>query len=246
MQSAGEVRHYETLAIDQEIVALSGKKNPRVLFIPTTSNDSETYSQAIEKLYGKKLGCKVEKLFLLRENPSQKEIEEKIFSADIIYIGGGNTLKMMKRWRRLKVDQMLQTAYNQGVVLCGASAGSICWFEHGHSDSMSFYHPDNWKYIRVKGLGMIKGLHCPHFDGETLGLKRKKSFAQMVQKIGGIGIAIDNHAAIVFRNDSFRVINSKKESKAYKLFKRKNRVVIVPIEAQKEYSPLETLYSKSI
>jgi dipeptidase E len=242
----GEIRQLKTLAIDKKIVSLSGKKHPRLLFIPTASSDSKNYVQAIEKVYGKKLGCKTDSLLLLREKPNKKEIEGKILSADIIYIGGGNTLKMMKLWRLLGVNKLLKSAYNNGTILCGISAGAICWFEYGHSDSMSFYNPNDWNYIRVKGLGLLKGLLCPHFDGQTRGTKRKKSFSQMIKKMGGLGIAIDNQAAIIFCNDSFRVIHSKKDSKAYKLFKKDEKIISIQIKPQKEFSPLKKLYSKTI
>lgn len=242
----GEIRQLKTLAIDKKIVSLTEKSHPRLLFIPTASNDSENYVQTIENVYGKKLGCKIDSLLLLRAKPSKKEIEEKILSADIIYVGGGNTLKMMKLWRLHGVDKLLKSAYSNGTILCGISAGAICWFEYGHSDSMSFNNPDNWDYIRVKGMGLLKGLLCPHFDGQTRGIKRKKSFSQMIEKVGGLGIAIDNHAAIIFRNDSFRVINSKKDSKAHKLFKKDRKITSMPIKTQKEFSPLKTLYSKTV
>ena len=242
----GEIRQLKTYAIDKEIVSLTGKKHPRLLFIPTASSDSESYVKAIENIYGKKLGCKMESLLLLREKPNKKEITEKILSADIIYVGGGNTLKMMNLWRRLGVDKLLKSTYSNGTVLCGISAGAICWFEHGHSDSMSFYHPHGWNYIRVKGIGLIKGLSCPHFNGQTRGIKRRKSFSLMIKKLGGLGIAIDNRAAIIFRNNTFRVINSKKDSKAYKLFNKNGKTIILPIETGKEYLPLKTLYSRSV
>lgn len=240
----GEIRQLKTLEIDKAIVSLANKKHPKLLFVPTASSDSKNYIKSIEKVYGEILGCKVDSLLLIGEKPSSEEIKEKILTADIIYVGGGNTLKMMKLWRRLGIDKMLKSAHKKGTVLCGISAGSICWFEHGHSDSMSFYHPNDWNYIRVKGMGILKGLHCPHFDGQTKGIKRKKSFSQMVQKKGGIGIAIDNHAAIIFRNDSFKVINSKEDSKAHKLFKKNGEIVILPIKPQKEFFSLKTLYSK--
>lgn len=242
----GEIRQLETLAIDKQIVALANKKHPRLLLVLTASDDSANYAQTIEKVYGKKLGCKVDKLPLVHKKPSKKEIEEKILSADIIYVGGGNTLKMMRLWRRLGVDKLLKSAYNKGVILCGISAGAICWFEYGHSDSMSFYRPDNWDYIRVKGMALLKGLSCPHFDGQTRGIKRKKSFSQMIKKVGGLGIAIDNCAAIIFRNESFKVINSKNGSGAYKLFKKNGKINSAPIEPRKEFSPLQAIYSKTV
>jgi dipeptidase E len=168
-------------------------------------------------------------LLLITEKLTKEEIKEKILSSDVIYVGGGNTLKMMKIWRRLGVDKLLKSAYNKGKILCGISAGAICWFEYGHSDSMSFYNPKSWDYIRVKGLGLLKGIVCPHFDGQTQGIKRKKSFTKMLEKKGGFGWAIDNHAAIIFKNSKFRVINSKKDSKAFRIFKKNKKILKMPI-----------------
>jgi dipeptidase E len=132
---------------------------------------------------------------------------------------------MMKLWRRLGVDRLLRQAWNKGTVLCGASAGSICWFASGHSDSLSFYNPKRWKYINVRGLGFLKGIHCPHFNGHTLHLPRKKHFERMMQKIGGMGIAIDNDCAIAFIDNGFRVLPSKKSAGAYRVYKHKRKVV---------------------
>jgi dipeptidase E len=83
---------------------------------------------------------------------------------------------MMRIWRRLGVDKVLKGAYEAGIVLAGISAGSICWFDSGHSDSMSFYNPRNWKYINVKGLGLIHGVHCPHYNRMTRGVPRRREF----------------------------------------------------------------------
>ncbi len=134
------------------------KKNPKLLFIPTASSDSEIYWKHIQEYFGEFLKCKTDVLFLMTESLSPEQIRKKIVSADIIYVGGGNTLQMMRIWRSLGVDKLLKAAYENGTVLCGISAGSICWFDSGHSDSMSFYNPRKWKYINVKGLGLIQGI----------------------------------------------------------------------------------------
>src|SRR3989338_8931348 len=99
----GSLEKTHTLAIDREIVCLTGKKHPRALFIPTASSDDCGYWKIFQKIYGKKLGCKADVLFLLRETPAFQEIRSKILSADLIYVGGGNRLKMMRRWRYLGV-----------------------------------------------------------------------------------------------------------------------------------------------
>lgn len=242
----GNIRTRSTSLIDREIIRLSGKKKPKLLFIPTASSDSEGYWKWIQKYFGKYLKCKTDVLFLIKEYLSNKEIKNKIFNADIIYVGGGNTLKMMRLWRRMGVDATLKTAYHKGTVLCGMSAGSICWFESGHSDSMSYYNPKKWKYINVRGLGFIKGIHCPHYNSATLGIKRKKKFQGMIKKIGGFGIAIEDNCAIEFINDKYRVITSKKYAKAYKVYKKSEAVVLEKIEQKKELIPITELYRKNL
>lgn len=171
----GKIATRQTLPIDREIIRLSHKKHPSLLFIPTASSDSEIYWKQIRKYFGGFLKCKTDVLFLMKDPPSREQIRSEISTADIIYVGGGNTLQMMRIWRRLGVDKLLAAAYKRGAVLAGVSAGSICWFDSGHSDSMSFYNPDKWKYINVKGLGLISGIHCPHYNGKTGGVPAERT-----------------------------------------------------------------------
>jgi dipeptidase E len=222
----GDIRRRGTAPIDREIIRLSGKKRPRLLFIPTASSDSERYWNHVRDYFGGFLRCRTDVLFLIKERPSRATIRDKIRSADIIYVGGGNTLMMMRLWRRLGVDQMLRTAYRSGTVLCGISAGSICWFESGHSDSMSFYDPKHWEYINVRGLGLISGMHCPHYDGRTRGVPRRKDFKQMIRRTRAVGIAVENNCAVVFVDGRFyRVITSKPRAKAYRVYRNGTDVV---------------------
>ena len=194
----GEIRTRGTVDIDREIIRLSKRKSPTVLFIPTASSDSERYCRRFVEYFGKFLKCRTDVLRLLDGPPSAQQIETKIFDADIIYVGGGNTLSMMRLWRRLSVDGLLRRAYENGIVLSGISAGAICWFDSGHSDSMSFYNPRNWKYINVKGLGLISGVHCPHYNSMTRGVSRRRDFKEMIRRTGGFGIALENNCAIEF------------------------------------------------
>lgn len=125
----GSIKDLETFHLDKRVVGHTGKKCPKALFIPTASSDSKEYAEAFHEVYGGKLGCETEALYLLSDPPSKKELRKKILDADLIYVGGGNTLKMMKRWRHLGVDQLLKVAYRKGTVLAGISAGGICWFD---------------------------------------------------------------------------------------------------------------------
>jgi dipeptidase E len=242
----GEIRTRGTAAIDREIIRLSGKKNPKLLFIPTASSDSERYWKHVQECFGKFLKCKTDVLFLIDEKLSREQIRKKVLSANIIYVGGGNTLHMMRIWRRFGVDKLLKVAYAKGTVLSGISAGSICWFESGHSDSMSFYNPRNWKYINVKGLGLLKGIHCPHYNSRTIGVPRRKHFRDMIRKTGGIGIAIENNCAIEFIDGLFyRVITSKSYARAYKVYKSGGKVVAEQIRQEKRLALIGSLNRRS-
>ena len=242
----GEIRTRGTAAIDREIIRLSAKKNPKLLFVPTASSDSERYWKHVQEYFGGFLKCKTDVLFLMKEQPSHEQIRSKILAADIIYVGGGNTLQMMRVWRRLGVDKLLRAAYENGTVLSGISAGAICWFESGHSDSMSFYNPREWKYINVRGLGLIPGIHCPHYDGRTRGVPRRKDFRDMIQKTGGIGIAIENNCAIEFLDGRlYRVIRSKGNARAYKVYRSGGEVVARQISHQKQFAPVEALTQRA-
>jgi dipeptidase E len=239
----GDIRTRGTAAIDREIIRLSNKKNPRLLFIPTASSDSEMYWKHVDEYFGGFLKCKTDVLFLIREQPSKEQTRKKIEAADIIYVGGGNTLMMMRLWRRLGVDKLLVSAYENGTVLSGISAGAICWFDSGHSDSMSFYNPRNWKYINVKGLGLVSGIHCPHYNSKTLGIPRRKHFRDMIRKTGGMGIAIENNCAIEFIDGQYRVLRSKNYARAYRVYKNGGEVIAEQIPQEKELAPVETLWS---
>ena len=236
----GEIRKRATLPIDREIIRLSNKKNPRLLFIPTARSDSEIYWKRVRKYFGEFLKCETDVLLLIKEKPSREQIRSKISSADIIYVGGGNTLQMMRIWRRLGVGKLLIAAYKRGTVLAGISAGSICWSDSGHSDSMSFYNPRKSKYMNVKGLGIIQGINCPHYNGRTRRIPRRKNFQDLIRKTGGMGIAIDNNCAIEFRDGRvFKVLASKSRARAYRVFKRRREIVeeqIAPDESVRGYS----------
>lgn len=239
----GKIETRSTAAIDREIIRLSGKKHPNLLFIPTASSDDEEYWERVQKHFGGFLKCRTDVLFLIKERPPLIRIRRKILSADVIYVGGGNTLKMMRLWRRLGVDRILKLAYRQGIVLSGISAGAICWFDSGHSDSMAYYNPRKWKYINVRGLGLIKGIHCPHYNSGTKGIPRRKNFQKMIRKLGGIGIAVEDNCAIEFLDGKFyRVIPSKPRAGAYEVYRNGDKVVSNKVEQGTQVRPFHKLF----
>ena len=101
----------ETTSIDIEIIAQTGKKNPKLLYIPTAESDLDLKGKCkAAKKHFSKLGCKIDVLYLIKNKLSKKQIEDKILSTDAIYVGGGNTLKMMAIWKKLGVDKILKKA----------------------------------------------------------------------------------------------------------------------------------------
>ncbi|MDU5083203.1 Type 1 glutamine amidotransferase-like domain-containing protein [uncultured Tissierella sp.] len=211
----GEISKLETWVIDEYIVKSAGKVNPKALFIPTASNEPQGYIDIFNDIYGKRLGCKIDVLYLINGNLSDIEIRSKILSADIIYVGGGDTVKMMEVWRSKKVDEYLKEAYEAGIVLSGLSAGSMCWFRYGHGDSDLSRNKDGWwDYQRIDGLSFIDAIHCPHYNE-----KGGEGFDEIMKTFEGIGIAIENNCALVIKDDKFKILKSDEKSNAYKLYK---------------------------
>lgn len=211
----------EVTPISREIIRLSGKKRPHLLFIPTASSDDKAYVRAVQSHFGRLLGCRVETLLLLGKPPAFSEIRRKVRRADILYVGGGNTLKMVLRWKFLGVDKLLVEAGKKGKVLCGPSAGAICWFRQGNSDSRKFRNPKA-KLIKITGLGFIDALGCPHYDGEK---DRKPELKEMMKKTPGVAIAMDNCAALEVVGDQCRAVTSKLKAGVYRVYWKRGKYV---------------------
>jgi len=229
----GGLRRRATLRIDAEVVRLTGKKRPRVLFVPTATGDDDAYTEAFVRRYAGQLGCRVEVLRLFKARPGRRRRSELILGSDLVYVGGGNTFRMVRLWRRLGVDRLLRRAAEQGIVLAGTSAGGICWFRHGHSDSRCKPGRD-WDYIRVGGLGLVDALFCPHYHEE----KREASLDRMLRRRGGVAVACDRDAAIEIVGKRWRVITSTRAARAYKLFRRRGEVVRQRLAADGSFRPL--------
>lgn len=236
----GEIRDYKTLDIDKRIVESSKKEKPVALFIPTASGEPQEYIDAFNHVYGGKLGCETDVLLLLEGKTSSEVAREKIISSDIIYVGGGNTRKMIEVWKNYEVDKFLIEAYQKGKILCGLSAGSICWFKSGHSDSESFEIKDKWEYIRVEGIDLIDAMHCPHYNEDT----REEDFNKKLLEYDEIGIAIDDYCAIEFNDIYYRVHKTQVEAKAYKLYQSNKKIIREELGNTTEFKSIRELLSK--
>ena len=207
----GEVTQNQTYEIDKFIVESSTNENPDFLFMATASKDAEPYIKTIKELY-ESLGCKTDTLHLSNVEENREYVNQKIGKADIIYVGGGNTAYMMEVWKQYSIDKELIKAYTSGKVLAGLSAGSICWFIAGHSDSEFIEDVENPKHKWVKGLGIIPYLHCPHYDEPE-----RAGFDEFFKGQVADAIAIENQAAVVWDNCEIKVIKANNSKNAYRL-----------------------------
>lgn len=197
----------ENPLLDQYILRLCKEKTPKVCFIPTASGDSDKY---IVKFYSAfvQLLCKPSHLSLF--NPHTSDFRSFLLEQDIIYVGGGNTKNLIALWKEWGLDHLLREAWENGVILCGLSAGSICWFEQGVTDSI----PGNMTVLQC--LGFLKGSNCPHYDGEA---KRRPVYHQLLsQGLIGEGYATDDGVGLHFIGNQLEtIVSSRPQAKAYRL-----------------------------
>ncbi|QOR66447.1 peptidase E [Cytobacillus suaedae] len=208
MGGGGFLMEPENPLLDTYILNQSGKKNPKVCFIPTASGDSEN---SISRFYTffENQECLPSHLSLFR--PPTRDLESFILEKDIIYVGGGNTKNLLALWKEWGLDVILKKAWERGILLAGLSAGSICWFEEGVTDS----YGDGLEPLKC--LGFLEGSNCPHYDGEK---DRRPSYQDFVdsRKIGP-GLAADDGVAFHFIDKEIHtIISSRPNAKAYKVY----------------------------
>jgi dipeptidase E len=180
------------LTLERYFRDLTGKAAPRVLFVPTASGDNEPYQLRFFQAFAR-LGCQPAVLPFFKRTP--RDLEAFVLSHDAIAVGGGNTRTMLAVWRDWSLDAMLRKAYEAGIVLGGSSAGSICWFEDGITDSIA------GPLTRLPCLGLVAGSNCPHYDSEK---DRRPVFQAMIAS-GAVkdGYAADDGTGLHFVDGAF-------------------------------------------
>lgn len=198
----------DNLLLDQYILQQSPHQNPRVCFLPTASGDSDNYIRRFYTAFTK-LECRPTYLSLFR--PPVEGVASVLSQQDIIYAGGGSTINLLTLWRAWGLDALLEKAWQDGVILCGLSAGSLCWFEEGLSDSVV-----PGEYRRIDCLGFLSGSHCPHYDGEQ---KRAPIYRKLIENSTlSAGTAADDGVALHYVGDSLEaVVSSRPKAKAYRV-----------------------------
>jgi peptidase E len=204
---------------------LTGKPRPRICYLPTASADNP---QGIVSFYESCAPLNVEPHVqgsFIASTRQDRSWEEVFLSMDAIVCSGGNTLNQQAIWKAQGIDLVLQEAWDRGIVLGGASAGSLCWFEEGTTDS----RPKELSI--VKCLGFLKGSHSPHYDAEP---GRRPLYHKLIGS-GAMkpGYACDNDAGIYFEdNDVKRVVSTRAEAKVYHVTVVSGKVVEKVLEPE--------------
>jgi peptidase E len=187
---------------------LTGKMRPKLCYLPTASADSPQGSIAwFRSCAPLDVEPHVQESFIASSRQT-KGWDEVLLSMDGIVASGGNTLNQQAIWKAQGIDAILRQAWDTGIVLGGASAGSLCWFEEGTTDS----RPK--ELTTVKCLGFLKGSHSPHYDREPL---RRPLYQKLIASGQMLpGYACDNDAGIYFEdNEVKRVVSTRPEAKVY-------------------------------
>ena len=190
------------------LASLTGKARPRLCYLPTASADSPSGTITWFKNCAPLAVEPFIQESFIASTQQAKGWDEVLLSMDGIVASGGNTLNQQAIWKAQGIDTVLKEAWDRGIVLGGASAGSLCWFEEGTTDS----RPK--ELTTVACLGFLKGSHCPHYDHEP-------ARRPLYQKLIGTGqmkpgYACDNDAGIYFEdNEVRRVVSTRAEAKVY-------------------------------
>ncbi len=213
--------------IDTYMLTLTGKSKPKVCFVSTPSGDHPEHIDKFYAAFGPEV-CAPSHLAFFRKPMAGSiplaDLEKRLLGQDLIFVGGGNTKSALGVWREWRLDEVFRRASNAGVVLSGMSAGAMCWFESGLTDSFwgSGYQP-------LPCLALLPGSCGVHYSSEP---ERKQRLAAAIEA-GAIGaaVAIDDYAAVLYEGGVIsKVISWRQGANAYSLSLLGGKVVETPLE----------------
>jgi peptidase E len=194
-------------AVREHLLGLTGKERPKVLLVPTASGEDPAQTLRIYDAFGDRAQLSRVEFF-----PWPPEnLRDHTLAHDLIVVGGGNTANMLAIWRVHGFDEILREAYERGIVLAGSSAGMICWFEAGVTDSFG----PQLAGLR-DGLGFLGGSACPHYDDEDL---RRPTYRRLIdEERFPPGFAADSGVGLHFVDGELaEVISAREEATAYRV-----------------------------
>jgi peptidase E len=209
--------------LDDYVLSLTDSERPRVCFLPTASGDADHYVVRFYRRFA--ASCDASHVSLFRRDQGTGGVEDDLAShllaQDLIYVGGGNVVSMLGAWRAHGLDEVLRKAWRKGIVLCGPSAGSLCWFD----EALSAFHgaPRG-----VRGLGLLPYSNCVHYDAEPA---RRAEYHRFVGDGMRPGFAAEDGVALHFRRTRLkRAVSSRPDGCAYRVEHTGDGVVETPLE----------------
>jgi dipeptidase E len=195
--------------LDDYALRATGVERPRVCFVPTASGDADHYVVRFYRTFAA-MGCVPSHLSLFRRDrtAAQGDPAEHLLAQDLVYVGGGSVISLLGTWRAHGIDLALAEAWRRGVVLCGLSAGSLCWF----AEAVTAFHgaPQH-----VEGLGLLPHSNCVHFDCER---DREGAFRRHLLEGMCAGYAAEDGAALHFSGTKLsRVVTSRPKARAFRM-----------------------------
>lgn len=199
--------------LDDYVLGLTRSTEPRVCFMPTASGDADHYVVRFYNAFRER--ARPSHISLFRRERGVTDMRSHLLSQDVIYVGGGSLLSLLGVWRAHGIDLMLREAWEAGVVLCGLSAGSLCWF----AEAVSGYHDE---VNRVEGMGFLPYSNAVHYsDGD-----RRAAFQRHLLDGMPSGYGAEDGAAMRFVGEELvEVVSSRPEARAYRLERRGSLVV---------------------
>jgi peptidase E len=192
--------------LDDHMLELTGVAHPRVCFLPTASGDADHY---VVRFYRAFSACRCEPshISLFRRETGVGDPRAHLLAQDLIYVGGGSVVSLLGTWRAHGIDEALREAWEAGVILCGGSAGSLCWF----TEALSGFHEGPAK--RIEGLGLLPWSNAVHYDEEP---GRRAAFASAVGAGMPAGYGADDGSALRFVGTELaEVVSSRPRARAY-------------------------------
>jgi len=200
----------DSSVLDDYALSLAGSERPRVCFLPTASGDADHYVVRFYRRFS--AGCEASHVSLFRRDQGTGGVEDNLathlLEQDLIYVGGGNVVSMLGAWRAHGLDGILRKAWRRGIVLCGPSAGSLCWFDQALSAFHGAPRP-------IRGLGLLPYSNCVHYDAEPA--RREEYHRSVAEGMRG-GFAVEDRVALHFSATKLaRVVSSRVGAAAYRV-----------------------------
>jgi peptidase E len=194
--------------LDDFVLSLTGKRRPKVCFLPTASGDADHYVVRFYRAFGPRAEPSHVSLFRRERGGGGVSFANHLLAQDLIYVGGGSLLSLLGTWRAHGLDSVLVEAWRRGVVLCGMSAGALCWFNEVVT---AFHGPAE----RVDGLGLLPHSACVHYDAEPC---RREAYHRFLADGMADGYALEDGAALHFVGSELaNVVRSRDTARAFRV-----------------------------